>query len=224
MKKNILLTAAALVTTLAGVAQWQPAGDRIRTQWGEKLDPQNVLPEYPRPQMVRGDWQNLNGLWDYAILPIGQTPDKFQGQILVPFAVESSLSGVGKSLGKDNELWYNHSFTVPAKWNGKRVLLHFGAVDWKADVWVNGVSVGSHTGGYTPFEFDITSALKKGANDIRVRVWDPTDDGYQPRGKQVNRPEGIWYTPVSGIWQTVWLEAVPQQYIKQVKTTPDLDR
>ena len=224
MKKNILLTAAALVTTLAGVAQWQPAGDRIRTQWGEKLDPQNVLPEYPRPQMVRGDWQNLNGLWDYAILPIGQTPDKFQGQILVPFAVESSLSGVGKSLGKDNELWYNHSFTVPAKWNGKRVLLHFGAVDWKADVWVNGVSVGSHTGGYTPFEFDITSALKKGANDIQVRVWDPTDDGYQPRGKQVNRPEGIWYTPVSGIWQTVWLEAVPQQYIKQVKTTPDLDR
>ena len=161
MKKNILLTAAALVTTLAGVAQWQPAGDRIRTQWGEKLDPQNVLPEYPRPQMVRGDWQNLNGLWDYAILPIGQTPDKFQGQILVPFAVESSLSGVGKSLGKDNELWYNHSFTVPAKWNGKRVLLHFGAVDWKADVWVNGVSVGSHTGGYTPFEFDITSALKR---------------------------------------------------------------
>ena len=224
MKKNILLTAAALVTTLAGVAQWQPAGDRIRTQWGEKLDPQNVLPEYPRPQMVRGDWQNLNGLWDYAILPLGQTPDKFQGQILVPFAVESSLSGVGKSLGKDNELWYNHSFTVPVKWNGKRVLLHFGAVDWKADVWVNGVSVGSHTGGYTPFEFDITSALKKGANDIRVRVWDPTDDGYQPRGKQVNRPEGIWYTPVSGIWQTVWLEAVPQQYIKEVKTTPDLDR
>ena len=224
MKKNILLTAAALVTTLVGVAQWQPAGDRIRTQWGEKLDPQNVLPEYPRPQMVRGDWQNLNGLWDYAILPLGQTPDKFQGQILVPFAVESSLSGVGKSLGKDNELWYNHSFTVPAKWNGKRVLLHFGAVDWKADVWVNGVSVGSHTGGYTPFEFDITSALKKGANDIRVRVWDPTDDGYQPRGKQVNRPEGIWYTPVSGIWQTVWLEAVPQQYIKEVKTTPDLDR
>ena len=223
MKKNILLTAAALVTTLAGVAQWQPAGDRIRTQWGEKLDPQNVLPEYPRPQMVRGDWQNLNGLWDYAILPIGQTPDKFQGQILVPFAVESSLSGVGKSLGKDNELWYNHSFTVPAKWNGKRVLLHFGAVDWKADVWVNGVSVGSHTGGYTPFEFDITSALKKGANDIRVRVWDPTDDGYQPRGKQVNRPEGIWYTPVSGIWQTVWMERVPENYIQSLTVTPNYD-
>ena len=224
MKKNILLTAAALVTTLAGVAQWQPAGDRIRTQWGEKLDPQNVLPEYPRPQMVRGDWQNLNGLWDYAILPIGQTPDKFQGQILVPFAVESSLSGVGKSLGKDNELWYNHSFTVPAKWNGKRVLLHFGAVDWKADVWVNDVKVGEHTGGFTPFYFDITSALNKGNNQLVVKVWDPADRGEQPRGKQVERPEGIWYTPVTGIWQTVWLEPVAAQHIAHLKTTPDIDK
>ena len=224
MKKNILLTAAALLTTMAGVAQWQPAGDRIKTEWGEKLDPQNVLPEYPRPQMTRGEWQNLNGLWDYAILPMGQTPEKYDGRILVPFAVESSLSGVGKRLNKENELWYNRTFTVPSKWNGKRVLLHIGAADWKTDVWVNGVSVGSHTGGYTPFEIDITAALKKGDNDLKVRVWDPTDAGYQPRGKQVNRPEGIWYTPVSGIWQTVWLEAVPQQYIKYIKTTPDLDR
>lgn len=228
MKKNILLTAAALLTTLAGAAQWQPAGDRIGTEWGEKLDPQNVLPEYPRPQMTRvqvqDGWQNLNGLWDYAILPAGQTPEKFDGRILVPFAVESSLSGVGKRLGGQNELWYNRTFTVSPKWNGKRVLLHFGAVDWKADVWVNGVCVGTHTGGFTPFEFDITAALKKGDNDLKVRVWDPTDAGYQPRGKQVNRPEGIWYTPVSGIWQTVWLEAVPQQYIRNIRTTPDLDR
>ncbi len=228
MKKNILLTAAALLTTLAGSAQWQPAGDRIGTEWGEKLDPQNVLPEYPRPQMTRvqvqDGWQNLNGLWDYAILPAGQTPEKFDGRILVPFAVESSLSGVGKRLGEQNELWYNRTFTVSPKWNGKRVLLHFGAVDWKADVWVNGVCVGTHTGGFTPFEFDITAALKKGDNELKVRVWDPTDAGYQPRGKQVNRPEGIWYTPVSGIWQTVWLEAVPQQYIRNIRTTPDLDR
>lgn len=228
MKKNILLTAAALLTTLAGAAQWQPAGGRIGTEWGEKLDPQNVLPEYPRPQMTRvqvqDGWQNLNGLWDYAILPAGQTPEKFDGRILVPFAVESSLSGVGKRLGGQNELWYNRTFTVSPKWNGKRVLLHFGAVDWKADVWVNGVCVGTHTGGFTPFEFDITAALKKGDNDLKVRVWDPTDAGYQPRGKQVNRPEGIWYTPVSGIWQTVWLEAVPQQYIRNIRTTPDLDR
>ena len=228
MKKNILLTAAALLTTLAGAAQWQPAGDRIGTEWGEKLDPQNVLPEYPRPQMTRTQvqdgWQNLNGLWNYAILPRGETPEKYDGQILVPFAVESSLSGVGKRLGDRNELWYNRTFTISPKWNGKRVLLHFGAVDWKADVWVNGVCVGTHTGGFTPFEFDITAALKKGDNELKVRVWDPTDAGCQPRGKQVNRPEGIWYTPVSGIWQTVWLEAVPQQYIRNIRTTSDLDR
>lgn len=228
MKKNILLTAAALLTTLAGAAQWQPAGDRIGTEWGEKLDPQNVLPEYPRPQMTRTQvqdgWQNLNGLWNYAILPMGEMPEKYDGQILVPFAVESSLSGVGKRLGDRNELWYNRTFTISPKWNGKRVLLHFGAVDWKADVWVNGVCVGTHTGGFTPFEFDITAALKKGDNELKVRVWDPTDAGCQPRGKQVNRPEGIWYTPVSGIWQTVWLEAVPQQYIRNIRTTPDLDR
>ena len=228
MKKNILLTAAALLTTLAGAAQWQPAGDRIGTEWGEKLDPQNVLPEYPRPQMTRTQvqdgWQNLNGLWNYAILPMGETPEKYDGQILVPFAVESSLSGVGKRLGDRNELWYNRTFTISPKWNGKRVLLHFGAVDWKADVWMNGVCVGTHTGGFTPFEFAITAALKKGDNELKVRVWDPTDAGCQPRGKQVNRPEGIWYTPVSGIWQTVWLEAVPQQYIRNIRTTPDLDR
>ena len=228
MKKNILLTAAALLTTLAGAAQWQPAGDRIGTEWGEKLDPQNVLPEYPRPQMTRTQvqdgWQNLNGRWNYAILPMGETPEQYDGQSLVPFAVESSLSGVGKRLGDRNELWYNRTFTISPKWNGKRVLLHFGAVDWKADVWVNGVCVGTHTGGFTPFEFDITAALKKGDNELKVRVWDPTDAGCQPRGKQVNRPEGIWYTPVSGIWQTVWLEAVPQQYIRNIRTTPDLDR
>ena len=145
MKKNILLTAAALVTTLAGVAQWQPAGDRIRTQWGEKLDPQNVLPEYPRPQMVRGDWQNLNGLWDYAIKPVGaMEPKTMDGKILVPFAVESSLSGVQKGLTEKDELWYRRTFSVPAAWKGSNVLLNFGAVDWKADVFVNDILAGSH--------------------------------------------------------------------------------
>lgn len=223
MKKTLLALAALTVATGA-FAQWAPAGNRIRTEWSNEIDPQNVLPEYPRPQMVRGEWQNLNGLWNYAIRPLGEAPGKFDGEILVPFAVESSLSGVGKRLGQENELWYERTFTVPAKWNGQRVLLHFGAVDWKADVWVNGVSVGGHTGGYTPFEFDITNTLKKGENTLRVRVWDPADAGYQPRGKQVNNPEGIWYTPVSGIWQTVWIEAVPQRYIRNVKTTPDLDR
>ena len=219
-----LLASALLLTSLPGRAQWKPAGDRIRTTWGEQLDPNQPLPEYPRPQLVRAEWQNLNGLWNYAILPLGTQPSEWEGEILVPFAAESSLSGVGRRVGADHELWYERTFSVSSKWSGKRVLLHFGAVDWRADVWVNGVSVGSHSGGFTPFEFDITEALKKGDNTLRVRVWDPTNDGPQPRGKQVNRPEGIWYTPVTGIWQTVWLEAVPQQYVRSLKTTPDLDR
>lgn len=221
---RLFFAAAFLLPVTPGIAQWRPAGDKIRTEWSEQLDPAHVLPEYPRPQMVRGEWQNLNGLWNYAILPLGEQPAAWEGEILVPFAVESSLSGVGRRVGADRELWYERTFTVSPKWSGKRVLLHFGAVDWRADVWVNGVSVGIHTGGFTPFEFDITAVLKKGGNTLRVRVWDPTDEGPQPRGKQVNHPEGIWYTPVTGIWQTVWLEAVPQHYVRGVKTTPDLDR
>ena len=222
MKK--LMTAAALLTTLMAAAQWQPAGDRIKTTWGEQLDPEHVLAEYPRPQMVRAEWQNLNGLWNYAICPAGEQPAAWDGEILVPFAAESSLSGVGRTVGAEQELWYERTFTIPAKWSGRRVLLHFGAVDWRADVWVNGVGLGRHEGGYTPFEFDLTPVLQKGVNTLRVRVWDPTDDGYQPRGKQVKHPEVVWYTPVTGIWQTVWLECVPQQYIRSVVATPDPDR
>jgi len=206
-------------------AQWQPAGDKIKTRWASQIDVNNVLPEYPRPIMERAEWQNLNGLWNYAILPIGkQTPSTFDGKILVPFAIESSLSGVQKKVGRENELWYQREFTIPSKWKNNRILLHFGAVDWKADVWVNDIKVGRHTGGYTPFSFDITSALKSGSNTLVVKVWDPTNDGYQPRGKQVNRPEGIWYTSVTGIWQTVWLEPVPEKYITNVKITPDIDK
>lgn len=219
-----LLTLAAVLSTFAAAAQWQPAGGRIKTSWGETLDPTNVLPEYPRPQLVRPEWCNLNGLWRYAVLPLGEEPASWDGEILVPFAVESSLSGVGRTVGERQELWYEREFRLPAGWSGKRVLLHFGAVDWRADVWVNGVSMGRHEGGYTPFEFDITPVVKKGDNTLRVRVWDPTDGGPQPRGKQVAHPEGIWYTPVTGIWQTVWLESVPQQYIRRVVATPDLDR
>ena len=224
MKKNLTLL-FTLFLTLSLSAQWQPAGDKLKTKWASEIDVNNVLPEYPRPIMERTQWQNLNGLWNYAILPIGkQTPTTFDGEILVPFAVESSLSGVQKRLGTDNELWYQREFTVPSAWKNNRVLLHFGAVDWKADVWVNDVKVGQHTGGFTPFSFDVTAALKNGANKLVVKVWDPTDQGFQPRGKQVNRPEGIWYTPVSGIWQTVWLEPVPEKYIENVKTTPDIDK
>ncbi|MDR1518046.1 MAG: beta-galactosidase [Dysgonamonadaceae bacterium] len=224
MKSKLTLLLIAFAT-LPLFAQWQPAGDRIKTKWASQINVDNVLPEYPRPIMERQEWQNLNGLWDYAILPQGkQKPSSFDGKILVPFAVESSLSGVQKSLGKANELWYQRSFSVPAKWKNDKILLHFGAVDWKADVWVNDVKVGGHTGGYTPFGFDITPALKSGENTLVVRVWDSTDDGFQPRGKQVNRPGGIWYTPVSGIWQTVWLEPVPANYIENIKTTPDIDK
>lgn len=191
-----------------------------------KINTSAVLPEYPRPIMERNEWKNLNGLWEYAITDLGgNVPAHFDGQILVPFAVESSLSGVGQRVGAKKELWYSRSFEVPVAWKNKNVLLHFGAVDWKADIWVNDVKVGSHTGGFTPFSFDITAALSgKGNNKLVVKVWDPTDEGYQPRGKQVNNPEGIWYTPVTGIWQTVWLEPVTARHIEELRITPDIDQ
>jgi hypothetical protein len=223
--KKILFTTTVLILSAACVfAQWKPAGDKIKTKWADDVNPANVLPEYPRPAMERPQWSNLNGLWDYAILPVGTAePGRFDGKILVPFAVESSLSGVEKRLGKENELWYKRTFTVPSAWKGKSVLLHFGAVDWKADVFVNNIKVGMHQGGYTPFSFDITPYLTQGEQKLVVRVWDPTDESYQPRGKQVNKPKGIWYTPVSGIWQTVWLEPVAKKHIVSVVPTPDID-
>lgn len=224
MKK--LWMALALWGALAAQlhAQWKPVEGRISTQWSEQVNPDNVLPEYPRPIMERTEWKNLNGLWDYAIIEKGKhTPSVSDGKILVPFAVESSLSGVAKTVGAEKELVYRRSFDVPSSWKGKKVLLHFGAVDWKTDVWVNDVKVGSHTGGFTPFSFDITEALQGKNNTLMVKVWDPTDKGYQPRGKQVSRPEGIWYTPVTGIWQTVWLEPVSESYIQDLRITPDID-
>lgn len=163
---------------------------------------------------------------DYSIKPIGaQEPEKMDGKILVPFAVESSLSGVQKPLTEKDELWYRHSFSVPASWKGRNLLLHFGAVDWKADVFVNDIHVGTHTGGFTPFSFDITPFLNtKGEQKLVVRVFDGTDKGYQPRGgKQILNPHGIWYTPVSGIWQTVWLEPVAPSHITNIKSIPNLD-
>lgn len=205
---------------------WQLVGGKISTQWAADVNPAKALPEYPRPQMMRDVWLNLNGLWDYAIRP-KEAPDasSYDGKILVPFAVESALSGVGRTVAKENVLLYRHSVTLPSTFKNKTVLLHFGAVDWKCDVSVNSVSVGSHTGGYDPFSFDITSALKRsGAQEITVTVWDPTDEGPQPRGKQVKTPKGIWYTPVTGIWQTVWLEAVPKTHLKSIRLTPDLDK
>ena len=222
--KYIMLLAAVLLSTLA-IAQYAPAGDKIKTRWASEVAPENALPEYPRPQMVRPVWKNLNGLWQYAITPQGEkAPSKYEGDILVPFCIESSLSGVQKEVGPENALWYEKTFAVPSNWKNGRVLLHFGAVDWMADVWVNDIKVGSHTGGYTPFTFDITQALQGKNNTMKVRVWDPTDKSYIPHGKQVVKPQGIFYTAVTGIWQTVWLELVPDDYIKNLVTTPNFDK
>ena len=222
--KTTFISVLCLLFSLGVSAQWKPAGDRIKTSWAEQINPENVLPEYPRPIMERGEWKNLNGLWQYAIVDKGaRTPQTFDGEILVPFAVESSLSGVQKRIDDTKELVYQRTFEVPSPWKGKQVLLHFGAVDWKADVWVNDVKVGSHTGGYAPFSFDITPALVAKSNKLVVRVWDPTDKSYQPRGKQVSKPSGIWYTPVSGIWQTVWLEPVNEKHIANLRILPDVD-
>lgn len=226
--KRIILSAITVLIITAPITQakWKPVEGKIMTRWAAQVDPEKPWPEYPRPQMVRADWRNLNGLWKYAITErSAAAPSEFAGQILVPFAVESALSGVGKTVGTDNCLWYQRTFTLPDDWAGKRILLNFEAVDWEATVWVNGTQVGSHQGGYDPFTCDITGALwPAGPQQLLVRVWDPTDDGYQPRGKQVNRPEGIWYTSVTGIWQTVWLEAVPQGCIESLKITPDVDK
>ena len=225
MKKSalFLLTFVLLCTFSARAQNWQPAGDRIRTPWADQVNPSAPLPEYPRPLMQRTEWMNLNGLWDYAVLPLNRTIEKADGRILVPFCIESSLSGVGRTVGTEENLWYRRTFTVPKTWKGRRVLLHFGAVDWKADIWVNSVKAGSHTGGYTPFSLDITDALQTGENTLTVKVWDGTDTGFQPRGKQVRKPSGIWYTSVTGIWQTVWMEPVPEQHIANLRITPDLD-
>lgn len=222
--KKISLAFCMLFITVGLSAQWKPAGTKLKTPWAEQINPQKVLPEYPRPLMERSDWYNLNGLWEYSILPVGQNePSKFEGEILVPFAVESSLSGVQQELGSKNELWYKRSFSVPAAWKGKEILLNFGAVDWKAEVFINDIKVGTHTGGYTPFSLNITPFLNGGEQKLVVKVWDGTDEGFQPRGKQVNKPNGIWYTPVSGIWQTVWLEPINSQHFTSIRTTPDID-
>ena len=225
MKKQVLLC-CLLATVVGANAQWKPVGDKIKTKWAEQINPSAVLPEYPRPTLERSDWKNLNGEWAYAIREKGEVePAAFDGNILVPFAIESSLSGVQKNVGEKNELWYKRLFTVPSTWKGKQVKLNFGAVDWKADVFVNDILIGSHQGGFTPFSFDITPYLSgKGEQKLVVRVWDPTEKGYQPIGKQTSRPEGIWYTSVTGIWQTVWIEPVAVNHVTAVKAIPDIDK
>ncbi|QEH36736.1 Beta-glucuronidase [Aquisphaera giovannonii] len=227
MRRIIPIAIALLLAADAGPAraQWQPAKGRLETRWTAGVRPENAWKEYPRPQLVREEWESLNGLWDYAIRPRAESqPASWDGKILVPFCAESALSGVMKEVGPDRSLWYHRTFSIPEGWAGRHVLLHFGAVDWEATVTVNGKAAGSHRGGYDPFSINITPFLKAGENTLVVRVWDPTDAGFQPRGKQVRKPEGIWYTAVTGIWQTAWMEPVAEDHIRGLRIVPHLDR
>lgn len=220
---SVVLALSMMIVGTVSAQEWTPAGDHIRTPWAEEVTPDNVHKEYPRPQMVRPEWKSLNGLWEYSITPKNAAvPEKFDGQILVPFAVESSLSGVGRMLTPEDALWYKTTFRVPSAWKGKRLMLNFEAVDWQADVIVNDIQVGRHTGGYTHFSFDITPYLKSGDNTLVVRVEDATNNDFQPRGKQVRNPKGIWYTAVSGIWQSVWIEPVAKARVTDYYAVSDI--
>ncbi|MFM9965974.1 MAG: glycoside hydrolase family 2 protein [Planctomycetaceae bacterium] len=248
MLRFAVLVSCVLLTGTLQAAGWQPKKAPLMTRWAKDVSPEKVHPEYPRPQMVREKWVNLNGLWDYAIVGDATAkPDKWDGKILVPFPVESALSGVMKRVPDNGKLWYRRSFATPEMAKDGRLLLHFGASDWETVVSVNGKKVGEHRGGYDPFTFDITDALKPaetnpkrervesnpkrergtaatdGENELIVAVSDPTDGSFQPRGKQIRKPHGIWYTPTTGIWQTVWLEPVPEIHIRSLKITTDVD-
>jgi hypothetical protein len=225
-RSRVQIAAIALMTLFAPPARadWKPANGPLLTRWAKDVSPEKALPEYPRPQMVRDKWQNLNGLWQFAAAKEGDQPPvgkDLSEQILVPFPVESALSGV---MRHEERMWYRRTFQTPADWKGQHVLLHFGAVDFQADVYVNGKNLGQHKGGYDGFSFDITDALKSdGPQELIVGVYDGTDRGNQPRGKQTARPSGIWYTPTSGIWQTVWMEPVPVNYVRSLYVVPDID-
>ena len=218
------LLLAAQVPAQSQPAPWQPAPGTLLTRWAAAVNPTNAHPEYPRPQLVRSDWLNLNGLWEYAVRPLAlSAPTNFDGTILVPFPLESALSGVRRRLDENSRLWYQRRMRVPAEWAGRRVRLHFGAVDWEARVFINSQEVGRHRGGYDDFTFDITDRLKwTGDEEIQVAVADPTEAD-QPHGKQSRKPEGIFYTPTSGIWQTVWLEPVPKVCVDELRLIPDVD-
>ncbi|HEX4561898.1 MAG TPA: hypothetical protein VH113_08730, partial [Gemmatimonadales bacterium] len=224
----IVIVRAVLGLSLMPGTRVISQSSHLETRWAQDVTPDRVLPEYPRPQMARKSWINLNGLWDYAVRDgtagTAVAPVSYDGAILVPFPVESQLSRVTRAVTPRQRLWYHRRITLPAQAPGTRWLLQFGAVDWDATVMVDGHAVGNHRGGYDPFTFDITGALKPGAShDLVVSVWDPTDNAEQPRGKQVLKPGSIWYTAVTGIWQTVWLEPVPRTHIAQLTITPDVD-
>jgi len=213
---------------LQDVAQdvaWFPSKDGMITEWGMKVTPSNYPKAYPRPTMVRKDWKNLNGIWQFSIENNDSLrPKKYDRQIMVPFAPESAISGVGIPIKQDQKIWYRRKFAIPEDWSFRYILLHFGAVDWEATIYINGKKAGTHRGGYDPFSLDITFYLKeKGMQEIEIEVWDPTDTYHQPRGKQVQDPKGIWYTSNSGIWQTVWIEPVMWASVKDLHIVSDID-
>jgi hypothetical protein len=204
------------------------SGGKLPTRWDAQVSPTNPLPDYPRPQMTRAQWQSLNGPWDYALTDgaVMTPPAAYSGKILVPYPLESALSGVQKPSAPTQRLWYRRAFTVPSVWKGKRVLLHFGAVNWDSTVTVNGKDMGEHKGGYDPFRYDITDALQAGPNTLVVSAQNPLiadKPDAQVLGKQRLKPSGIFYTAATGIWQSVWLEPVPAAYISALKITPDID-
>ncbi|UCS91709.1 hypothetical protein KZP23_13230 [Echinicola marina] len=226
MMIRIFVSVFLLVLTCFGLKaqSWQPVGDKIITKWAEEVTPSNVWQEYPRPQMERDEWQNLNGLWEYAITSNrAEEPEEWKESILVPFALETPLSGVGQRINPDEVIWYRRTFEYDPQ-KGETHLLNFEGVDYKCMVWVNGQLAGSHIGGNLPFSFDVTKLMKEGENEVKLRVIDGTDDPdlYQLRGKQKRDGRGIWYSPSSGIWSTVWMESVPKTYVQSVKILADM--
>ena len=227
--RTCFLLALLLVAGISNAQDWSIKKGQMMTRWAADVDVKNPLPEYPRPQMVRKEWVNLNGLWEFksgkegddSAVPVGQT---LPGKILVPFPVESALSGVMEHYER---LWYRRNFSIPEQWDGKRILMHFGAIDWESEIFINGKSLGIYRGGYDEISLDITPYLiGKKEQEVIVRVFDPTESYGQPRGKQENPPHGnlIMYTPVTGIWQTVWMEPVKKEVsIKGLKLIPDVD-
>ncbi|MDQ2584110.1 AbfB domain-containing protein [Saccharothrix yanglingensis] len=218
----VLSTLVPAVPAAASAAVWQPKPAPLTTPWTGQVSPTNALPEYPRPQLVRTDWLNLNGVWEFAGAPDLDTPPigrTLPEGVLVPYPIESALSGIKRH---EDHMYYRRTFTSPAGWNGRRVKLNFGAVTWETRVWVNGTRVGTHTGGFDAFSFDVTDALRAGANEVVVGVRSTVDGGSYPIGKQRRDPGGIFYTAASGIWQTVWLEPVAADHITRLDTTPDV--
>ncbi len=220
----IILCILSVSCTRNNETTWKLAENPIYTKWADDVDPLKPWLQYPRPDMVRNAWINLNGLWEYAVTPKDSKPQKWDGKILVPYPVESAISGVKKRISENENLWYKRSFRIPNRWSKKRILLNFEACDWETVVWVDGKEAGKHRGGYDPFTFDITESLgDQKIHELLVCIWDPTDKGPQPRGKQVSSPGSIWYTPTTGIWQTVWIEPVNESYISSFRTVTNGD-